>query len=220
VKQIVRFSIYFMILASFPACSWSQKAEVVSKRIRLGACPTMRHHYLPDAIDSADYRVLPFSNTKEVMAALRAKEIDIAYVGRPARISEGVTGLSAFPLRTGWTLVGRSNRIIDESAFAQAVVHTSADSLIIKRYLPPAVTIRSHASISAALDSCGQDEVVLLSWDDYDESYPLVIPSNIDGKLPRFRSPTLYCRKGDEGKYISVVEHIRDYVSEKEVFNK
>lgn len=216
-KRIAALVVYFMILALLPSYSWSQKKAELPKNIRLGACPTMARYYLPDRVDSiVGYEIVSFNNTMEVMAALRANEIDIAYVGRPARISEGVADLSAFPLRTGWTIVGRSNRMIDESVLERAVVHTIADSLTIKRLLPPTVTIRHHESDSTAFESCGPDEMVLLSWDDYQQAYPLVIPSNSAGKLPRFRRPTLYFRKNDEKLYYSIMEHIRDYVGKKE----
>lgn len=205
----------FVMLMFLPLCLWAQTEQKPSKRVRLGACPTMKRHFLPPAVDDVDYEVIPFNNTMEVMAAIQAGQIDISFVGRPARESEGVTELTAFPLRTGWTLVGRSNRMIDESALERAIIHTTADTFTIRKYLPPTVTIRMHEFISAALDSCGPDEIVLLSWDDYREMHSLVIPSDSDGKLPRFRSPTLYCRKGDEKKYQPIIKHIRDYVNEK-----
>jgi hypothetical protein len=177
----------------------------------------MNRHFLPPAGDNVDYEIIPFNNTMEVMVAIQAGQIDIAFVGRPARESEGVAGLTAFPLRTGWTLVGRTNGIIDESSLEKIIVHTIADSFIIKRYLPPTATIKRHGTVSKALDSCGPEEIVFLSWDDYQEIYPLVIPSNSSGKLPRFRCPTLYCLKGDERKYSSIIKHVRSYINEKEV---
>jgi len=220
VNRIIELFVYFIVFAFYPACSVAQSTPQPAQPVRLGACRTMTRHFLPDSADSLDYEVIPFNSTINVMTAHRAGEIDIAFVGRPARESEGGGELSAFPLRTGWTLVGRSSRMIDESALEQAIVHTTADSLTIGRYLPSAVTIRLHKSISAAMDSCGPDEVVFLSWDDYRDTYPLVIASNGDGKLPRFRSPTLYCRKGDEKKYQSIIKRIRDYVGEMEIFDQ
>ncbi|MBN1602898.1 MAG: hypothetical protein JW915_14920 [Chitinispirillaceae bacterium] len=205
----------FAILMFLPLCLWAQTAQKPSQHVRLGACPTMNRHFLPPAGDNIDYEVIPFNNTMEVMAAIQAGQIDISFVGRPARESEGVAVLTAFPLGNGWTLVGRSNRMIEESSLERAIVHTIADSLTIKRYLPSTVDIRLHQSNIEALDSCGQDEIVLLPWSSYQEVYPLVIPSNSDGKLPQFRSPTLYCRKGDEKKYQSIIKHIRNYVNEK-----
>ncbi|MFP4165259.1 MAG: hypothetical protein ACLFVE_14885, partial [Chitinispirillaceae bacterium] len=176
---------------------------------------TMIRHYLPDTTGNVGFELVAFNSTMEVMSALQAGKIDIAYVGRPARESEGAGELKAFPLRAGWTLVGSSFRMIDESALEHATVHTVADSLTIRHYLPSGITIRRHDSVSAALDSCGQDEAVFLSWEDYRETYPLVIVRNSDGKLPRFRNPTLYCRKDQGEKLKSTVEFIRSYVSEK-----
>ncbi|MFW5785521.1 MAG: hypothetical protein ACOCW1_04980 [Chitinispirillaceae bacterium] len=205
----------FLIFALLPMCVWAQVAQKPSQQVLLGACPTMIRHYLPDTAGNVGYEVIAFNNTMEVMAALQAGKIDIAYVGRPARESEGAGELKAFPLRTGWTLVGSSFRMIDESALERATVHTVADSLTIRHYLPSGVTIRRHDSVSAALDSCGQDEAVFLSWDDYRETYPLVIVRNSDGKLPRFRNPTLYCRKNQGGKLKSIAELIGGYVNKK-----
>lgn len=103
--------------------------------------------------------------------------------------------------------------MMDESALERATVHTSADSLTIRRYLLSGVTIRQHETVSAALDSCGQDEVVFLSWDDYQETYSLVIAKNSNGKLPRFRNPTLYCRKDKVKMYESIIDHVRGFVN-------
>lgn len=207
--------VFFALAVIFVAgCSDGQSVHKMTTPVRLGACPTMSRHYLPDSADS--YEVVHFRSTMNVMAALQAEEIDIGFVGRPARESEGGGELSGFPLRSGWTLVGRSSRMIDESALERAIAHTIADSLTLSRYLPLTVTVRPHGSVSAALDSCGLNDVVFLSWDDYRETYPLVIASKGDGKIPRFRRPTLYCRKNDEKSYQSIIKRLRDYVSEKE----
>lgn len=90
-----------VLLAFLPVCVWPQVEQNSSQQVRLGACPTMIRHYLPEKVDSIGYGVIPFNNTMEVMAALQAGEIDIGYVGRPAKESEGGSELAAFELRTG-----------------------------------------------------------------------------------------------------------------------
>lgn len=213
ISPIVVFALVAFLLVE---CSHGQSGHKTATPVRLGACRTMIRHYLPDSADSRDYEVIPFKSTMNVMAALQAGEIDIGFVGRPARESEGGGELSGFPLRSGWTLVGRERGWLDESALEQKIVHTTADSLTLSRYLPLGVTVRPHDSVSEALDSCGPNDVVFLSWDDYRETYPLVIASNDDGKIPRFRRPTLYCRKNDEKTYQSITKRFRDHIRQKE----
>ncbi|MFP4418009.1 MAG: hypothetical protein ACLFSB_12125 [Chitinispirillaceae bacterium] len=211
---------YFVIMALLPVCLYAQTAHTPSQLTRMGLCTTMKEHYLPDSLDTLDCEIIPFNSSMSVLAALRAGRIDIAYVGRPAHRREGVADMDARALRSGWTIVGSSKRFIDESDLATAVVHTTADSHTIAQYLPATVTVRQHESIFAALEDCGDHELVFLPWEEYDETYPLVIPFNSKGKIPHFRRPVIYRRKDDKRTYQSVVKAVGDYVSQKEIQNR
>ena len=217
-RQTINFSafrislfFFFVLFASTGKGADTCNTAQDSAKIRLGACPTMLHNYT-DCLDTSLITIIPMDNTSQALAALKSGRIEVAFVGRPAREKEGRDQFHEFQLCEGFTLVGKTPKMIDQSDLRTMHIRTSIDTTRIRTLLPESVSITLYASTAEALHHAQTNDAVLIPWSEYADILSLVIPHDNKGKIPAFRLPSLYCSKQPEKEYQNLAAQLSRFV--------
>ncbi len=165
--------------------------EKPSADYKLGLCPTMIPHGVHLAQNAESLSILVYPSSAYVIHALKNGEIDIGLVGRIARESESISDANELRLRDGYTLVSNERSEIEYSQLLSAEIHTYLNPSEVSGFIPEAENIIYHDSIESAFDSA-QGNPILISWEDYQDSFELVVPMQENERVDKFRIPTLY----------------------------
>ncbi len=163
-----------------------------NETLRLGYCPTMEKY--ANSIDSQNKNVdlLKFGDASTVMSKLNSKQIDVALIGRKAREDELGSNHERL-LKPGFTLVSPSKYFIGYSELRNLEIITYEHKGITEIF--PELNLEF---IQDKADVFQGSNIVLISWEDYEDFMGLVIPLNEDGtKVEKFRAPIIYSGDGN-----------------------
>lgn len=159
-----------------------------SDKLILGYCPTMYEEALAF---SEDVELVEFVSASEVLFALNREQIDFGLVGRKAKFHEISDDISEEILESGYTLVSNKKGFIDYSQLRQINIHTYLDSEIVER-LVSSQNIVYYDSQQEVIDKISDGEVVLISWDDWNDEFELIVVMDGNEKAKDFRGVFLY----------------------------
>ncbi len=163
------------------------------ERLKLGYCPTMNDDAVLIEAMNPEVELIEYRSASEVLAHLNSKDIDFALIGRKAKTDE-LDNCFERMLKSGYTLIAPSKQFIYYNDLIELKVSTAIDRNIAEKIYPELDLefLESEDILS------GEKNVILISWDDYEDSMELLIPVNPDGsKIKEFRTPILYSANQD-----------------------
>ncbi len=127
-------------------------------------------------------------SARSVLMALNTGQIDVGIIGRTAKKSE-FTGLKK-RIGEGYTLVTNRKQMILNDELSQIDIHTALPEKVVMKNFPYLKHLIYHEKMA---DSLMDGEVRLISWDDWNDSFELLIPvDEAYNKNPDFRVPHLF----------------------------
>ncbi len=160
---------------------------------RLGYCPTMKR-FVTSLNKLNDLEIIEVSNAAQVLNLLKLNKIDIGIIGRIAKKSE----FDGFfkRIRSGYTLIANYKGIIENSKLFSLEIHTNVSKSKVEKLFPELKNVKYHNNLDDALK---KGEVQLISWDDWNDNFELLIPvDNYGNKNDKFRVPHIYSYNKDD----------------------
>jgi len=158
----------------------------------LGYCPTMRI----DATELAEennYKLIEMSSSAEVLQALNNGLIDYGLIGRKANLNEINPEIEEEIIESGHTLISRERQFISEYDLMGMEIHTYLDNEETEEILPNSQISYYETKEEAINTGFQKNEVVLISWEDWEDSFHLtVVFENPPKKVRDFRGVFLY----------------------------
>ncbi|MCK4997285.1 hypothetical protein KAS08_03190 [Candidatus Pacearchaeota archaeon] len=187
------FVLALLILLFFP----SGKADLTGylifqdEEFKLGHCPTMKEAAEFIGNQNPSITLVEFGSTSATLANLNSENINIALVGRKAKSYE-VGDAHERVLGEGVTLITQSKQLISYDQLEDLRIFTYLDKEIFEEQFPN-LNIEVSGDKEELLQS--NYNIVLISWEDYEDYMELLVPLNQDGgKVKEFRIPVLYSR--------------------------
>lgn len=157
--------------------------------MKIGYCPTMEE-YVKKRVDENKNRIINLGSAAQVLSFLNINEIDVGVIGRKAKKQE-FKGYEK-RIRKGFTLITNMKNIIGKEELKNIEVHTALSKKIIEEKYPDLKNVFYHDSLQDALKD---GEVQLISWDDWNDNFELLIPvDEFNNKDTRFRVPHFYSK--------------------------
>jgi len=158
--------------------------------MKIGYCPTMKG-YLTNVLKDKDLEFINLGSAGQVLYSLSNNEIDVGMIGRQAKKSEFEGFLKR--IGTGYTLITTTKSMISNNDLEMLEIHTYISKEIIKEKYPYLKNVIFHNFLKDALSN---GKIQLISWDDWNDSFELLIPvDDFNNKNPDFRVPHFYSKK-------------------------
>jgi len=158
--------------------------------MKIGYCPTMEE-YVKKIKNVQNFDIFNLQSAARVLYYLNMDEIDLAVIGRKAKREEfvGYEKVNG----TGYTLITHTKGIIPESELPNLKIHTHISKEIIEKEFPELKNVVYHETLQ---DSLKNGDVQLISWDDWDDKFELLIPlDKFNNKVKKYRVPHFYSKK-------------------------
>lgn len=155
--------------------------------MKIGYCPTMN----PFVKKLEKYETINLGSAGAVLMALNDNEIDVGIVGRVAKNGE----FDGHSKRTadGYTLVTTQKQMILNEDLPMLEVHTALPKDLVSSKFPELKNVVFEDKLKQELKN---GEVWLISWDDWNDNYNLLIPVDQNyNKNPKFRVPHIFSKK-------------------------
>ena len=165
--------------------------------MKIGYCPTMEE-YVKKIKNIQDFEIINLGSAGRVLSSLSNDEIDIAVIGRKAKKREfvGYEKVSG----EGYTLITDSKSMILKDELKNLKIDTAIPKEIVEKEFPELENVVYHKTLQEALNN---GEVQLISWDDWDDKFELLIPvDEFNKKIKRFRIPHFYSKNNILNKFI------------------
>lgn len=192
-KKLIIIASFFLITATLIVLfnSFNTEEGIYSDEFKLlGYCPSM------ESIASAlkeDHKVelVKFNSASEVFNALNKGDISLALVGRKAEVYEKNENLKEIVLISGFTLVSNRKYFIDfEDLHSLEIITYLPEENVSK--LCPVCSVIYEESKEEALKKATEGKAVLVSWDDWEDYFELIVVMNDFEKDKNFRGAFLY----------------------------
>ncbi|NCF75400.1 MAG: hypothetical protein GWO87_02865 [Xanthomonadaceae bacterium] len=158
--------------------------------MKIGNCPTMGK-YTEEISKKYSLDIVRNRSAAEVLYNLSAGNFDIGLIGRKAE-KAGFIDYEKRLKDVGYTLIYREKSTIDYRQLGAITVHTYLPENIVKNNFPEFRNIIYHQSLEKSLK---EGKINLISWDDWDDRFNLLIPIDEFGnKIEKFRTPILYSK--------------------------
>jgi len=160
------------------------------QKIKIGYCPTMEE-YVKNIKNIQDFEIINLDSAARVLYYLNNDEIDIGVIGRKAkkREFEGFEKMTG----SGYTLITDSKSMILKDELQDLRIDTAISKEIIEKEFPELENVVYHKTLQDTLD---RGSVQLISWDDWDDKFELLIPvDKFNNKVKKFRLLHFYSKK-------------------------
>ena len=146
-----------------------------------------------DGIEGREFEKIDLGSARAVLMALESGDVDVGVIGRTAKRAE-FTGFER-RIGDGYTLVTDRKQMVPNSELPHIPVNTILPEETVRTKFPYLENVTYRKAMGGRL---GVGEVWLISWDDWNDSFELLIPVDKHyNKNPDFRVPHLFSR--DEG---------------------
>ncbi len=160
--------------------------QVIKEQKILGYCPTMASEAQLLA-EEHSYLLREFDSASIVLRNLKSKEIDYALIGRKAYAHELSQCTNEMILKSGFTLVSNQRGFIDVSQLNNFIIYAPEgfNELNLSN-------TGFYSTKQEAIKLINQRKIVLISWEDWQDDFELIIAMNGSEKARDFRGAFLY----------------------------
>ncbi len=164
--------------------------------ISLGYCPTMTKTVSKVIKDKTHVTPVPFGSAAQALYALRSEQVDAVIIGRYAKAAELAPGTGIIPLeKEGFTLVTHTKGFIDVHDLPGLTVHTYLAESLVKEQYPELDHVSYYPTVEEAFAATRKNEAALISWNDFIDTFELLIPMDENGKIRKYRFPVLFYKE-------------------------
>ncbi len=168
-----------------------EKGVVETESLILGYCKTFER-YAVSLAEKNDLDLILFGSSFDVLANLKAGNIDYGVIGRRAYGFEINDEILEIPLEEyGWTLVSLEKGFVEYNELKDLNIATYLEEEDVLNFFSFKPNISFHENLEDAL----KEELVLISWEDFSDELQLVVPMEGEDKVEKFRTPMLYMHK-------------------------
>lgn len=161
------------------------------QKMKLGYCPTMDDDALNLAKDN-NYELVKFGSASEVLSSLNNNQIDKGLIGRKAELSEINKDVKETTLKSGYTLVTNKKIFLDYSQLLSLEIHTYLPNKETKDLISNNQSIIYYGSKQEAINKISEGKAVLISWEDWQDNFELIVVMEGSKKVKDFRGAFLY----------------------------
>ncbi len=183
----------FLILLNKPPLTdhITTSPDSLENEMKLGYCPTVKEEAIALSKEK-NYELMELNSASEVLALLNKKEIDAVLIGRKAVQFEITEEVKETIIKPGHTLISKEKAIIDYSNLQGIEIHTYLTKETAESIIPEYAQIIYHSTKEEAISKTLEEEVVLISWDDWKDDFGLLVVMNKNEKVKDFRGVFLY----------------------------
>ena len=185
-KPLIKLLIIFIALAllGFFVGSFFTGQAIREQKI-LGYCPTIQSEAMVLAEEN-NYIPKELSSAAVVLQQLKSGQIDSALIGRKAYSYEISNEISEKVLKSGFTLVSNQKSFISISQLNSSEIYVPEgfNGFEFRRKI--------EYGSEESRDLINQGKIVLISWDDWQDNFELVVVMNGSEKVREFRGVFLY----------------------------
>lgn len=186
-KEIIVFSIILVVsISAFLITDSSLTGFSVyedSEKIKLGFCPTMQEE-AENLAKQNNYELVKLKSASEVLYMLKSDKIDKALIGRKAKAEEINPETKELILKSGYTLVSNQKKFVDYSQLSALDIYSHLEN----NFAFPTKIISKKEIESRVQES----KIVLISWDDWNDYFELIVVMDGSKKVKEFRGSFLY----------------------------
>ena len=163
-----------------------------TNKIKIGICPTMKVFSDQILKQNTNLEIIDLGSAARVLFALSNNELDIGLIGRKAKQREFNGFSREFNSIEGYTLVSNQKGFILENNLSQIKITTSIKKEVIEEKFPKFSKINYYKKLPLELE---ENETRLISWDDWNDSFELLIPvDEFNNKILDFRKPYFFSK--------------------------
>lgn len=189
-SSLISIFILFVLVSLFLIVDSNFTGEVIHhNKTKIGYCPTM-HERAISLSEKNNYEAVPFSSASEVLYALKNKGLDKALIGRKAKTNEITENTKEKVLESGYTLVSNKKSFLEYSRLDSIEVYTSLSNDIAKEIIPDSKI--NHIQKKNVPNKIKKGKIILIPWEDWEDSFELVVIVKGDEKVKDFRGAFLY----------------------------
>ena len=172
------------------------------EKYSMAYCPTMEPFAKIIENKFENIETIPANSAAEVLYMLRSNQVDSVLIGRTAKKREIDSQTKFFRLKGGITLAfkGKYAIPVEQLKEAEAITYLEQEKVAdVKKYF-------GKIHFLPTLEEClkyNLDIPTIVDWEDFDDSFELLIPMNETGKVPEFRAPVIYYKNFYEEQYFS-----------------
>ncbi len=165
-------------------------SENSNEKIKLGYCPTMQEETIILSEEN-NYESIKLGSASEVLFALKNNQVDRGLIGRKAKLSEINKNTKETILKSGYTLISKQGGFIDFSQLANYEIYTSlSESIAESLALKDSKII--YLTKEEAIKKINEGKIVLISWEDWNDNFELIVVMKGNEKVKDFRGVFLY----------------------------
>lgn len=158
----------------------------------VGYCPTMENYALILKEDN-NYSIKKYDSAKEVLVALNKKEVYFGLIGRIAKEYEINEHIDYLTIKSGYTLISKNKKVIDFSNIDKYEIYTYiSEDIISEKFNYLNINYFKKENI---LDKLNKGNIILISWQDWQDDFELFVVNNGFLKEKDFRGTFLYSYK-------------------------
>ncbi len=185
---IILISIFLIIKPSLTGKIVYQ--EISNEKIKLGYCPTMQED-AEKLSEKENYQLIKFGSASEVLNALNNNQINKALIGRKAKNYEISKEIKETTLKSGHTLVFKQKGFIESSQLSNLEIYTYLSEEQVKKLIPDNKNI-IYLPKQQAISKIPEGKIVLISWEDWQDEFELIVIIDENEKDKNFRGVFLY----------------------------
>ncbi len=165
-------------------------SENSNEKIKLGYCPTMQEEAI-SLSEKENYELVKFDYAIDVLYALKNKQIEKGLIGRKAERYEISKDVKETILESGYTLVSKQGGFIDFSQLVNYEIYTSLSESIAESLAPKDSKI-IYLTNEEVINKISEGRIVLISWEDWQDNFQLIVVMKGNEKVKDFRGVFLY----------------------------
>ena len=172
------------------------KGETEVNLVKLGYCQTFEQFAIDIGQKNENIVLEKLDSSFAVLSELGEGNLDYGLIGRKAYGYELAPGTQEIPLQEpGLTLISQEKGFVDYDELKNLEIHTYLEKEIVEDFFEFG-NITFHDEIEKAIEE-GLNSAVLISWQDWDDDFELLIPIDEFKKVEKFRTPILYTKDED-----------------------
>ncbi len=161
------------------------------QKIKLGYCPTMESEAMELAKNN-NYELVRFGSASEVLFVLNNNQIDKGLIGRKAKLNEISKNIKETTLKSGYTFVTNKKDFLEYSELPSLDIHTYLTPKEVNVLIPNNKNISYYESKQEVINKILEEKVVLVSWEDWQDGFELLVFMDGNEKVKDFRGVFLY----------------------------
>jgi len=198
IKIFLILSFIIIFITGLYFMPFTEKELTKEESYILGYCPTMESYALDIQNKNPNLTLLLLENSSSAIDSLNNNDVDFIIIGRFAEEKEILSpSFKKLTTEKRYTFVSKNKSFVSIEDLSNLKIHTYLDEKVINEIFNKGQSnIIFHDALESSIKE-GLNDVILIAWDDYNDSLQLVVILENNQKVEKFRFPLLYSIKHD-----------------------